>query len=212
MRTPIELPPTPELDPYGDPLALAVVSEVCQRGAAASVAGVAARAGVSAGEFSARYTSVEDCALDAFERFIAAYERRIGMAFNSRPDWRSSLRASAYETADFLRESPELMSFGMTGVLRMKSELLRVHREEVFVFCGQLIDLGRSETGSLANDGSAAVYAIGSIMQLLTHRLQAGVDFDPHKVVPEMMYSIVRVYLGDEAAEEELLLPRPSVS
>jgi AcrR family transcriptional regulator len=212
MRRPIELPRAPEPDPYEDPLALAVVSEVCQRGAAASAAGVAARAGVSASTFAERYATVEDCALDAFERFIAAYERRIGTAFNSHPDWRSSLRASAYESADFIAESPELMSFGMTGVLQMKNELLRVRREEVFVFCGQLIDLGRTEPGSLTNDSSAAVFAIGSIMQLLTHRLQTGVDFDPHKIVPEMMYSIVRVYLGDEAAEEELSPPRASVN
>jgi AcrR family transcriptional regulator len=212
MRTPIVLPPAPEVDPYRDPLALAVVAEVFHRGPAASAAGVTARAGITAEAFSERYATLEDCALDAFERFIATYERRIGTAFNSHPDWRTSLRAAAYECADFLAENPELMRFGMTGVLQMKNELLRVRREEVFVFCGHLIDLGRTEPGSLTDERSAAVFAIGSIMQLLTHRLQAGIDFDPYEIVPEMMYSIVRVYLGDDAAEEELSLPRASVS
>jgi hypothetical protein len=210
MRRQIDLPRVPDLDPYRDPLALAVVSEVFERGGDATAVGVIARAEVSAEEFAERYATVDDCALDAYERFIAVFKRRVGGAFNAYPDWRSSLRASAYETADWITENLELCSFGNTGVLQMKNEILRVRREEVFVFCAQLIDLGRTEPGSLPNDGSAAVYAIGSITQLLTNRLQVGVDPDPHKIVPEMMYSIVRVYLGDEAADEELVLPRPT--
>lgn len=91
----------------------------------------------------------------------------------------------------------------------MKSERARLLREGVFVFCGRLIDLGRTEADPAAPiDGSAATYAIGSIMQLLTHRLQAEERFDPHEIVPEMMYSVMRVYMGDEAAEEELSRPR----
>ncbi len=210
MKQPIDLPPPPDPDPYRDPLALAVVSEVYERGEAASVAGVIARAGVPASAFAERYASLEACAVDAYERYIAAYKRRIGGAFNAHPDWRTSLRASAYECADFIAGEPALVSFGMTGVLQMRSEVARLHREEVFVFSAKLIDLGRTEPGSQApEDGSAATYAIGSIIQLLTHRLQAGIDYDPHKIVPEMMYSIVRSYLGEDAAEEELTLPRP---
>lgn len=211
MRRPIELPPPPDPDPFRDPLALAVVSEVCERGEAASEAGVIARAAVPMSTFSERYDTIEDCAADAYERFIADYERRIGTAFNAHPDWRTSLRASAYESADFISGNPQLADFGMTGVLQMKNERARLLREGVFVFCAALIDLGRTESDSQATvDGSAATFAIGSIMQLLTHRLQAGEDFDPHKIVPEMMYSIVRVYLGDEAADEELVPPQPT--
>jgi hypothetical protein len=210
MRTLIELPPAPDPDPYTDPLALAVVKEVVERGEAASEAGVIAKAGVSMADFSERYATIEDCAVEAYERFIAAFERQIGGAFNAHPDWRTSLRAAAHEAADFVEGNPELNEFGLTGVLRLKSERGRLLREEIFVFCADLIDLGRTESGSPTTvDRSAATYAIGSIVQLLTHWLQAGVDFDPYEVVPEMMYSVVRVYLGDEAAEEELSLPRP---
>lgn len=212
MRRPIELPPAPDPDPFRDPLALAVVREVSERGEAACEAGVIARAGVSAAAFAERYATIEDCAVEALERFVADFERRVGKAFNAYPGWRTSLRAAAYEAADFIDGNPELTSFGMTGVLQMKSERGRLLREEVFVFCADLIDLGRTEAGSRAPvDGSAATFAIGSIMQLLTHRLQAGVTFDPYKIVPEMMYSTVRVYLGDAAAEEELLLSRDTV-
>jgi hypothetical protein len=51
--------------------------------------------------------------------------------------------------------------------------------------------------------------AVGSIVQLLTRRVQQGVTIEPHGMVPEIMYGIVRAYLGEEAAAEELVLPRP---
>jgi AcrR family transcriptional regulator len=209
MRRQIELPPAPDPDPYRDPLSMALIMEVYECGEAASEAGVIARAGVSPSVFAERFGTLEGAAVDVLERLIADYERRVGKAFNAHSDWRSSLRASAYEAADWIEENPEVVSFGMTGVLQMKGELVRVRREEAFVFCAHLIDLGRTEPGSRADDdGSTATFAIGSILQLLTQRLQSGVAFDPHKIVPEMMYSIVRAYLGDAAADEELALPR----
>lgn len=116
MREPIELPPSPEPDPFEDPLAIAVVQEVVERGSAASETGVIARAGVPADVFRERYASVEDCAADTLERIVAVYERRIGRAFNSPADWRDSIRAAAYEAADFIAENPEVTDFGMTGV------------------------------------------------------------------------------------------------
>lgn len=201
----------PDPDPREDPIARAVIAAVAERGAEASVEEVLARSGVSGDEFSQRYASLEDCALDAYERQIAIFKRRIGTAFNAQPDWRSSLRAAAYETADWMEEDMQLISFGMTGVLGMNSELARVRREEIFAFCAQLVDRGRTEPGSKVgdDDGAAAMFAIGSIIQLLTHRLQEGGPVDPRGIVPEMMYTVVRAYLGEEVAREELSLPRP---
>jgi AcrR family transcriptional regulator len=211
MKQPVDLPPAPERDPDQDPVALAVVAEVAERGQDASVAGLLARAEVSPEEFAARFASVEDCAVDAYERFIAVFERRVGGAFNAQPDWRSSLRAAAYETADWIVENPQLVEFGNTGVLQMKSEIARIRREEVFFFCGALIDLGRTEPGAdVPDDMSAAMFAIGAIVQLLTRRLQGDSPIEPHATVPEMLYTVVRTYLGEEAARQELTLPRPS--
>jgi len=210
VDAPVELPPAPDPDPFRDPLSLAVVQEVVECGERASAAGVIARSGIPAHRFYKRYTTLEDCALDAYERFIAAYKRRMGGAFNAHSDWRDSLRAAAYETADFMEESPALVDFGITGVLRMNNELCRVRREEVFVFCGGLIDLGRTEPSEVEADESAAMFAIGSILQLLTFRLQTGGPVEPHAIVPEMMYAAVRPYKGEEVAREELELARPA--
>jgi AcrR family transcriptional regulator len=208
VDVPIELPPAPAPDPYRDPLSRALVSEVCERGEHASVAGVIARAGISAEEFRARFATLEDCALDTFERIIADYKRHIGEAFNSETSWRDSLRAAAYATTDFMDAHPEPLNFGMTGVLQLKSELARVRREETFVFCADLIDRGREEPDCrVAADEPAAMFAIGSIMQLLTYRLQSGEPVEARSTVPEMMFAVVRSYLGEEVAREELEIP-----
>jgi hypothetical protein len=95
----------------------------------------------------------------------------------------------------------------------MKSEIARISREEVFFFCGALIDLGRTEPGAdVPDDMSAAMFAIGAIVQLLTRRLQGDSPIEPHATVPEMLYTVVRTYLGEEAAREELTPPARPLS
>jgi AcrR family transcriptional regulator len=208
---PIRLPPPPAFDPFSDSLAGALVDEVVERGyAAATVAGVVGRAWVDLAEFDRRFADLEDAALRIYEAFIADFERRIGLAFNAQSDWRTALRAAAYETADWMAANPNLVRFGTVEVLEMRSEMARVRREEVFVYCAGLIDAGREEAlEPAALPDSAAIVAIGSILQLLTHRVQKGATFDPHGMVPEMMYAVVRPYVGEELARTEMTLPRP---
>ncbi len=188
---------------------MALVHEVCERDPkSVTAASVADRAGVSLAEFHQRFATLDDCLLDSFERFIAAYEHRVGTAFNSQEDWRSGLRAAAYESATWMEEEPLLLDFGIVRTLTLENEMVRVLREGTFLFCAEMIDRGREDAPDPESvPEPAAMIAIGSIIQLLTHRLQAGIAFDPHEIVPEMMYGVVRVYLGDAAAEEELSLP-----
>jgi AcrR family transcriptional regulator len=211
MRRPIALPPWPDPDPFEDPIAMALVAEVCEEDPLRmSAINVAQRAGISPAEFHIRFASFDACLLDSFARIIAAYEHRIGSAFNSHTEWRSGLRAAAYETAAWMEENPLLTEFGVTGMLRVKNEMARVLREGILLFCAEMIDRGREDAPNPESiPQPAAMIAVGSIFQLLSHRLQAGANFNPKLVVPEMMYSIVRTYLGDEAAEEELNLPAP---
>jgi hypothetical protein len=210
VKQQISMPPAPDPDPYRDPVALAVAAEVVECGELASVSGVMSREGVSPEDFDRRFMTLENCALDAFERFIAAFERRIAAAFNGQPDWRSSLRAAAYEAADFVEEDRVLAEFGVTGVLRIKSEMARVRREEILIFGADLIDLGRNEPGAdVGDDKAAATFAVGAIVQLLIDRMKGGGPIEPHAMVPEIMHRVVKAYLGDEAADEELVLPPP---
>ena len=202
----LELPPAPGWDPFADPLAVAVVAEAAERGYSdISVEDVVRRAKSTPAEFRRRFRDLDDCALQTYEAHIALYKRRAGGAFNRRDDWRDALRDAAYETADWMEANPALVKFGMTEVLKMKSEMGRVRREDVFLFCAQMIDAGRAVAPDPSKVPEAAsMIAVGSILQLLTHRLQAKEQIRPHAIVPEMMFGVVRVYLGEEAAREEL--------
>lgn len=215
MKRSIDPPPRPDPDPHRDPVVIALASEVCDpESGPPSDASVARRAGLSLAEFHGRFEDFDACLVDSFARLIAGYEHRVGSAFNAHADWRSGLRAAAYETADWIEENPLLTEFGVVGVLGVKNEMARVMREETLLFCAAMIDMGREEAPDPESvPEPAAMIAIGSIFELLAHRLQAGADFDPREIVPEMMYGIVRTYLGDEAAEEELgLRPPPAAS
>lgn len=202
---PIELPAPPEPHPRTDPIAIALMAAIAENGyEGSSIEDVIRRAGVSRAEFDRRFESLEHCALDSFERIIADYELKIGIAFNGAPDWPAALRAAAYATADWMDENPLMASFGLVDALKMPGEMVRVRREETFAFCAQMIDRGRSVSPDPeAIPESAPTFAIGAVTQLLTHRLQEEAEVEPREVIPEMLHRVVGIYLGPEAAEAE---------
>jgi AcrR family transcriptional regulator len=204
-------PPPVEPSPWDDPIALAVLDLAAERGwAATSVADITNRAGVETAEFERRFASKEDCGGQMLEAFIVDFEARVGAVYDSHDDWLTALRATAYECADWAEEHSTMLRFGTIGVLEAGNEMMRVRREEAFKFCAALIDGGRAEAadpGSVPD--SAPVIGIGAIMNLIGHRLQKGVPLEAHAHVPEMLYLVVRPYLGEERAREELTMPRP---
>ena len=204
-------PRRPERDLFADPFALALVEVVCERGFENTRAeDVIARAGADLEEFFSRFADLEDCAIQAFEGFIADFEWRVGSAYFAFSDWRTSLRAAGYEAADWITDHPDLAQFGAVEVLKAKNEMLRVRREEVLSYPARLIDQGRLEAPDPgAVPEAAPLMAIGSVVQLLTHRLQTGEDLDAFATVPQLLYMATRPYVGEELAREELTLPRP---
>jgi AcrR family transcriptional regulator len=204
-------PRAPDPSPFEDPVALAIVDVVAERGyEAATVEQVAGRAGVSIAEFERRFADKEECAHVSFEAFVDDFRHRIEAAYAAYPDWRTGLRAAAYEVADWMSENPNLIRFGAVEILKAENEMVRVRREEALGYGAELIDRGRAEAPDpAAIHEAAALMAIGSIVQLLTHRLQTGVAVDPAEMVPPMMYMATRPYVGEEIAREELVAPRP---
>lgn len=201
-------------DPFADPLYVALIDVVAERGyAAASIEVVLVRADTERAEFDARFADKETFVLEVLGVFIDDFTRRIQRAYDSRPDWRSGLRAAAYSTAAWLEENPRTARFGSVDVLGAENEMIRVRREGVFQYCARLIDRGRSVAPDpSAVPEAAAVMAIGSIAQLLTHRLQAGEDLETTRMVAALMYQAVKPYLGEEIARQELSLPPPDLA
>jgi AcrR family transcriptional regulator len=198
-------------DPFADPLYVALIDVVAERGyAEAGAAEVLARAGRSRAEFEARFADWEEFVLAVLGAFIDDFTERIQRAYDSEPGWRQGLRASAYSTAAWLEENPRVARFGAVDVLAARSEMIQVRREGVFQYCAELIDRGRAAAPDpAAVPETAAVTAVGSIAQILTQRLQAGEDLETEKMVPALMYQAVRPYLGEEVAREELTMVPP---
>lgn len=191
---------------------MAVVDVVAERGyREATVEEIAARAGIGVAEFHRRFTGKEDCTQRCFEAFADNWVARLERAYRAQPDWRHGLRAAAYETADWMSENPNLIRFGAVEILKAENEMIRVRREVAFTFGAELIDRGREAAPDPDRvPEAAAVMAVGSIVQLLTHKLQAGDPFVPAEMVPPMMYMATRLYVGEVLAKEELTLPRPT--
>jgi AcrR family transcriptional regulator len=204
---PTDRPP----DPFADPVAGALVEIVAERGyEATDVEAVIARAGITMSEFRGRFADKEDCVQQVFEGFIEDFLARVRSAFEAEAGWPTSLRAAAYATTDWIDDHPDTARFGMVDVLAARNEMIRVRREEIFVWCAGLIDAGRAlAPDPAAVPESAAVMAIGAVVQIVARRMQTGEDRELGRLVPELMYGAVRPYLGEEAARAELVAPRP---
>ena len=198
-------------DPFAERIAPALVDAVFELGyERASMAEVAARAGIGIAELEARYSDKEECVLRVYEALIDDFLARTGLAYDRGASWREALRDSAYAAADWIEEHPRATRFGMVDVLRSESEMVRVRREEIFKVCAELIDAGRADAPDPESiPESAPVLAIGAIAEMLTRRLQSGAEAAPRAMVPEMMCIAVRPYLGEEVAREELSIPPP---
>jgi AcrR family transcriptional regulator len=204
--------PVASPSPFEDPIAVAMVDVAAERGyEAASVELVAARAGVTLTEFRRRFRDKEECALRSFEAFADDMQARFEDAYYAQRDWRTGLRAAAYELADWIEENPNLVRFGVVEVLKAENEMMRVRREEAVSIGARLIDMGRgyAAENDIAVPDGAALMALGSIVQLLTHRLQTATDLAVSHTVPQMLFLVTRPYVGEERAREELTRPRP---
>lgn len=201
-------------DPFGDPLYVALIDVVAERGyEGAGAAEVIDRACTGGAAFDSRFGRWEEFVLCVLGAFIDDFTDRVGRAYDSGPDWRTGLRLAAYESAEWLGENPRVARFGAVDVLAARDEMIRVRREGVFLYCAGLIDRGREVAPDpAAVPEAASVMAIGSVAHLLTHRPGAGEDLDIERMVPALMYQAVRPYLGEEVAREELeMAPRSAL-
>ncbi len=198
--------------PFVDPIAGALVEIVTERGyEATDIGAVVERAGTTRAEFHRRFADKEDCVQKIFEAFIEDFVGQVRSAFEAEARWPASLRAAAYATTDWMDEHPDTARFGMLDVLAAHNEMIRVRREEIFVWCATLIDAGRAVSPDPdAVPEAAALMAIGAVVQIVVRRMQTGEDLGLGQLVPELMYGAVLPYLGEEAARAELAAPRPA--
>ncbi|HYH52560.1 MAG TPA: TetR/AcrR family transcriptional regulator [Solirubrobacterales bacterium] len=193
-----------------DRLYEAILEVVCAKGfEQAEVDEILDRADVERAEFDRLYGSKEECAAAAMERLLGAVESYVRDAFDRGGEWPRSMRCAAYAAADWIREHPHEVRFGILETL-WGNEMTQARRERGFRAFADLVDAGRSvapDPDSVPAFTAEAV--IGSIAEMTTKRLRHASRADPADFIPQLMYLAVLPYLGEEAAQRELRMPRP---
>jgi AcrR family transcriptional regulator len=204
MAAPLEGPSL-----FDHPLSAAVIEVVAIRGyEQASVEEIIERAGVPRSEFDRLFTDKADIVLRVFESYIDNFKHRAGRAYESFPTWPDNLRAAAHEFLAWIEDHPHAYEFGMVRILDA-GEMARLRREELFVWCAELIDAGRAVAPAPeAVPAVAPLIAIGAVVEMTTRHAAGEFEIDPEDATRQLMYAAVRPYLGEEAAREELTRER----
>ena len=195
---------------YAHPIARAVMQILSERGyPAATIDAFCERAKVSPEVVEHNFQGKAELVVSVFDAYVEDFEADVQAALDSTDRWPDTIRAAAYAVVRWMAGHPAATQFGIVGTLQAP-ELVRAHRDRVLRWAASLIDLGRAAAPDpdAVPDG-AALLVIGSIADGITARVARRTLDDPVALVPELMYLVVRPYLGEEAARRELEIPPP---
>lgn len=169
---------------------------------------VASGAGTTRGEFDRHFSGEEECLRAAFEEICDRFDCHLLPIYLSDKPWRERIRAATYAAVDYcLRSENEILfvlaTWARYGGLDRTDRSLQLH-------LGQ-IDALRHDLGEESEiPPSAAELSLGSFLETVA-RLGAQERLrDLPELVPDLLYNLFRLYLGVEAAEEELALAAAS--
>jgi hypothetical protein len=132
---------------------------------------------------------------------------RAAAAFAAERGWRNQLRAVAYAMLDFLQEDPDRARLMVIESLDSGERAVEI-REEGMAALAALIDLGRQELDDPDSiPANTAELTAGAVYNHIHVAIEQGQLHE--SMVPELMVTAVRPYLGTEAALEELSIPPP---
>jgi AcrR family transcriptional regulator len=190
----------------------AMVDVVSEHGAAnVTVAHIVSRSGVSRRTFYELFAGREDCFLAAFDQAIARIAAVVVPAFEEERSWRAKIRAALSVLLECLESDPctgrllvvETLGAGLKALERRRGLLLQIR---------SFVDQGRSE--GKRGDGPPPLTAegvIGGVLSVLHSRL---LDPEPGSLLGlagPLTSMVVLPYLGQAAAQKELVRPVPEV-
>jgi hypothetical protein len=148
----------------------------------------------------------EDLCRRAFAEICERFDRHLLPLYLSPQPWRPRMRAVAYAAARYCREHPEEIEFGIAEVSRdpgapLGERSLRLH-------IGEIDSVRREMTNPDRVPKAAAEFVVGAFLRLVMRSHAAGSYEGMEAAVPELLYRANELYLGVEAAEEELLIAR----
>lgn len=165
---------------------------------------VFARAGVDEVAFLRHFPDKEECFLAAWDFLTDCFMPKVLAAFESKETWREQIRGVGLALAEYLTEHPDhariLCLEGRVPGPRAWALLDR--NVEVFA---ELIDLGRQEMADPDSLTRATAEGLaGAIHEQLILYVSRGDGDQLSQLMGPMMYMVMRPYLGDEVALEEL--------
>jgi AcrR family transcriptional regulator len=167
------------------------------------------QSGVGHEAFERHYADAEDCLIDVYRIAFEQLYARGREAVELHSGWRHQLRAFSVATIDFLREDKRRASFLIVEV-GPGGERLRLAREADLAKLCELIEPDPRETGVGPGPLRATDSLVGGIFIHLYRVVQRDRLDTAYEGIPEMLYSFVLPYLGEEAALEELHRPAPA--
>jgi AcrR family transcriptional regulator len=171
--------------------------------AAAEVSAVVARAGSDRESFDRHFVDKDELFLATWDRAQQQYLGPALTAFHGQDSWRESIRALALSTLHWVQVTP--LRARLVGEGRNGNEQVRGRFEAMVNGIIDLIDLGRQELddpGSLTRATAEGI--AGAVYEQVTAQLARGGVEDFSKLLPNLMFLVVRPYLGIEVATEEL--------
>jgi AcrR family transcriptional regulator len=164
---------------------------------------VVKRAGSSNRAFHRHFESLEECFAKAYglaAEELCAQLIAIGHAERS---WRAGLRAALAWFLRFVAKQPQLARVIVLEYHFAGEEAIERHSELVGRLCAEL-DRVRSELGERALPQATAQMALGAIEFLVRIAIVRGESATAEKMLDQLDYFVVLLYLGREAAEEGL--------
>jgi AcrR family transcriptional regulator len=182
----------------------AMVETVAERGYAnVRVADVIAAAGVSRKTFYELFDDREDCFLAAFDFWLG---RLLGMttaSFEATPDavWTERIRVGLTAFLAGMAEQPAAARLCIVEVLAAGPEAV-ARRDAAIREFARFLDLGRAE-GAPDPPETTALSVAGGIGELLYSEINRGATAELPSLLPELVFWIVRAFLGEERASAE---------
>lgn len=185
----------------------AYIALVAERGyECASIAAVVERAGLDEAAFERHFSDREDCFVAAWEHLTALYMQASFAAYETKDTWREQVRALGLALIGYLAEHPDQARVLAEMPPGPRAWAVLNRNIETFV---ELIDLGRQEMDDPDSLTRATAEGLaGAVHEQLISHTSRGEHETLETLVGPLMYMVVRPYLGDEVALEELHRPR----
>jgi AcrR family transcriptional regulator len=172
----------------------------------ASIAEVAARAGIAEDEFGEMFDSKSACFLEAYDAVIDVLLAHVAGAFEAAfgEPWQDRVVAGLRAMVELLAAEAEIARMAIVEVAAIGEDARIRYRAALERFV-PFLEEGRTVTpGGLELPEETARFAIASATSMLFSEIRAGRGAELQRTLPDLVFAVMMPYLGVEAAEAEM--------